>query len=322
MIKQNLKMFFKNIAYVFVPMGIIYLFLILILFTFAQFFLNKTASTINSIGTLIDQTISFNQTELTDYMKNAFGQINFENDFGTVLKEVFDTEWITKTINGFLKIITDSSTEFTDEVNKQINDYALALQNRLIYSLVCFALSAYLAVFVTRFILRKTNYKRSIFKAILASIINATLIAFILSITTYLVALWKFSLIFSSLIHVIVISYTSLLLSWLVLGYKKISFKEVVNFKNTFYQILSEIIMMAIAIVFVGLVNVIFNSLLAFLVALPILIYIASLIGIIFDSYVYSLVIKNFKRIRTLKTTEQLSEEMEEFHPIDDLKKN
>ncbi len=125
-------------------------------------------------------------------MKNAFGQINFENDLGTVLKEIFDTEWITKTINGFLKIITDSSTEFTDEVNKQINDYALALQNRLIYSLVCFALSAYLAVFVTRFILRKTNYKRSIFKAILASIINATLIAFILSITTYLVALWKF----------------------------------------------------------------------------------------------------------------------------------
>ncbi len=285
----NIKVFVRNLLYVFVPMGIIYLSLICIILVYGQFALEKTTAAINDISTTLNQTLNYDRDILLEYIKTAVKQINFSNDPLSVYKEIVSTSWIQNTLTGFINIISFSTTT-APEVEKIINSYAHSLIVGINNSIIIFAVMIYVSAFITRIVLRRFNARRSIFKSILSYVINSTLIALIISLATYLISLWKFSAIFSGLFYILVLSFSSLLLAFFIYGYRKVPIKKIINYKNILEQIGADFVILIVSMVAIILIAVFLSPILAFLLTVPLLVYIASIITIQSESYVFTMV--------------------------------
>lgn len=108
MIKNILKNFFKNLIYIFIPMGCFYLCLLLLLFALADAAISTVGKTAADFSLLLNQSIEDSETLLADFFSYAFSQINQSEDFTEILKEIFSTEWISKTVYGFLDTLNVS----------------------------------------------------------------------------------------------------------------------------------------------------------------------------------------------------------------------
>ncbi|MFA6861284.1 MAG: hypothetical protein WCR56_02755 [Bacilli bacterium] len=270
-------------------MGIFYLGLLLVLFSYFNFFVSSTMSTVDNISKLLDQSLTYNQEQLTAYLKDRFSQFDFNRDFAAVLDSLYNTDWLEKTLTGFLDIISSSSVELNQSFSLAISLYVSGLKNHLTIAITVLVLFLYLSALITKLVLRKQNTKRNLFLVILSMILNATVISGLLSFATYLLKLWNMSWIISLPLYLIILSFISLFLAWLVCDPKKIPFKEVVNFHNSLGQLIANSIMMMIVILLVLVFSVI-SQLLALLVAIPSLIYFSSILGVESESYVSEMI--------------------------------
>ena len=289
MIKNALKTFFKNLIYIFVPMGIIYLFFILIAFGAVSSVFSAAGASINSFVTLISDTVTGSEALVQDYFAYAFGLVDWNGNFFDILKEVINTDWIYNTVIGFLNTLDMSVTGFENQASSIVGELASSVAVTVTVSVSALALSVFFANFVTRMVIRRKNARRSLKKKIVAMILQSTLVVVILGLTAYLFSLWQFSAVFMAVLYVIVISFTSLLCSWLLHGGGKVKFRKAVNFRNICTYFLSSVIIVVICFAALALLAVLTNALLMILVALPLVVYAANIIDVNADSYIVSL---------------------------------
>lgn len=286
MIKNALKTFFKNLIYIFVPMGIIYLFFILIVFGLVSSTVSAAGSSLNAFFTLVSQTVDGAEGLVKDYFEYAFGLINWNGNFFDVLKEVLNTDWVYNTVVGFMQTLNVSVAGFEAEAANIVTDFVQTVAASLVVSVIALMLSVFFANFITRMVIRRMNARRGLKKKILALILQSTVVVAILGLTAYLFTFWQFSAAIMAVVYVIVISFTSLLCAWLIHGGGKVKFRKAVNFRNICTYFLSAVFILLICVAALALLLVLTNASLVILIGVPLIVYASNIIGVNADAYV------------------------------------
>ncbi len=288
MIKGILKNFFKNLIYVFVPMGIVYLAILLVLFFMASSFFNNIHSSGNALAELVQSSSASSNFTVKDFINYAMNQLDWNANPFETMKSVMDHRWIQNTLYGFLETLSLSTEGLNDGIYHIMKDFTATLAGQCITAGVFLSVMFYIASLATRTILRKQIANRNLKKKMLGYVIKPIVEAlgvilvaacsffvggyFILIVSVYLV------------IHVTL----SLFSAWIIHRDSNLKLSDVLNFNNVGKQLLASAIVIAIV---TGISGISFwiNEVLGLLISIPFIIYTMNLLDLNADSYVYQL---------------------------------
>ena len=141
---------------------------------------------------------------------------------------------------------------------------------------------------MTKFLIRRDIARRNIWKFLLVTFADSILTAGIALFSLWLTLLWMPSIIFASMLGIVIYGFVSLFEAYLVQGYKKVLLNKIINMKNIFELFAANMIICLISLAFSGLIVLITNAFVGAFIALPLLI-----IGIIIISLNAEVYVKN-----------------------------
>ena len=288
MIKSSLKNYFKNLPYLFVPMGIIYLFAVFSAVMLVERTVNAAGVMLDGFVELFSSTVNNASGIVGDYFDYAFSQIDWNGNFFDTVSEVVNTDWVRTTVVGFLETLDVTVADFGDKAQALVGDFVGAIRTRIIAAVVVIVLAVAIAGFVTRKVLRRANAKRGFLKMIVAWLFETIIVTAVTVLAVYLSARFTFALPATVTVYVIITCFLSLLGAWVVHGRKSLRIGEIVDAKNILTYFLSSVLVWLIAIAAVALVWLVFGGLLAVLVAVPLAVYTGNIVDVNADSYVLS----------------------------------
>ncbi len=285
MIKTALKNFFCNLVNLFIPMGIIYLFLLLAIFFFLSVFLQSSSEMIEQLVALIEDSSGKTNVTIPEFLSFAVGRLDRSDGFFGVLSQIFDGDWIGGTVRGFFRSLGAGSGDFENQLNGIVDGYIGQLSAALSVSIAFMSLGIVLGFYATGYAVRRRSAKRGFKRTIIAHtvvpiaqtviIVGCTLL--INSIRYYTLLVFAVCLIFMGIV--------SLTSSWILFGKGKIPFKQIVKGKNILLHIaVIGIIGVLVIAIAVGLFMI--HPLLAILLLIPILVYSYVILDVNTDSYV------------------------------------
>lgn len=289
MIKTALKNFFGSIIYIFVPMGIIYLFVLFALFAFVLSFVGSAATMIGELSVLINDTALQTGSSVTDFVVYACKQLTWDGNIFHFIGQIVDTNWVEGTVREFLAILNVSSEAFTDSFLVVVREFTGSVKAAIGFSITLCVLGFVLANYATGFVVRRKNARRGLKKWVIANTVLPLVESIVLGGLAALTAVISYFAILVFVVTVFAYAFLALASSWIVYSEKKIPLKEVVTVRNMLSMLASMgVIILLVAILFVGIM--ILNFLLAVLVILPILLYALNIIKVNTDAYVIGLV--------------------------------
>ena len=250
MIKTSLKNFFNSILYVFIPMGIIYLFVLLAIFGFVTAAIGSATTTLGELSELVSRTLT--------------------------------------TVEEFFKLLGTSSEAFTADFTAIVVDFSAAIKLQFTLAIVCCYLGLLLANYATGFMVRRKNARRGFKKWIVANTVIPFVESLVLSGAFALAGAIRYYSLLVFAVIVTAYAFLALTSSWIVYGNKTVPFKEVVNGKNLLEYLASVALIFLCVAAFFFLVMFI-NFILAALVVIPIVVYALNIIKVNADSYVKGL---------------------------------
>ena len=291
MIKNSFKNFFKNLAYIFVPMGIFYFGALLTIFYFSRNFLINVTDAGNELITYINANASTSEIAIKDFIDYAINQINWNNNIYEVIKEIINKNWINNTINGFLNTLNVSSSGLTNEINSIINVFSVSVKNALYISISSLGIFIFLSTILTRYILSKETINQTFKEKILGYIIKPIVSLIMITLILFINSLIGGYALIVLLIYLILDAYFSLFTSWFIYKNKGLKLKEVMNIKNTSKSLLSTFLIIVFTIL-IALIFAYINLNVGILITIPLVIYSLNIISINSESYVKNLVNK------------------------------
>lgn len=289
MIKNSLKNFVKNLIYVFVPMGIFYLFLLLTVFGLIETLGGALGQMISDLAELIHASVEDSSAAVNDFLGYAFGQLKWDGNYAETLRQILSGEWLKSTLTGFFETLNASTEGF----EAQCGEIVGAFHTKLVAGMSVAAVLCYIGItaanFATRFLLRRNTAKRGVKKFVIAHTlvpIAQTLILVGFFVLFLFIRLYSL-LVFAALL--VLMAVLSLTAPWLIHRDKNLKLKDVLTGKN----VLSHLAVVGIMIAFVlALSAVLFliNSLLAVLLIVPFALYCFCIADVNTDSFVCSLV--------------------------------
>lgn len=291
MIKNSFKNFFKNLVYIFVPMGIFYFGALLTIFYFSRNFLINVTDAGNELITYINANASTSEIAIKDFIDYAINQINWNNNIYEVIKEIINKNWINNTINGFLNTLNVSSSGLTAEINSIINVFSLSVKNALYLSICSLGIFIFLSTILTRYILSKETINQTFKEKILGYIIKPIVSLIMITLILFINSLIGGYALIILLIYLILDAYFSLFTSWFIYKNKGLKLKEVMNIKNTSKSLLSTFLIIGFTIL-IALIFAYINLNVGILITIPLVIYSLNIISINSESYVKNLVNK------------------------------
>ena len=289
MIKNSFKNFFKNLAYIFVPMGIFYFGALLTIFYFSRNFLINVTDAGNELITYINANASTSEIAIKDFIDYAINQINWNNNIYEVIKEIINKNWINNTINGFLNTLNVSSSGLTNEINSIINVFSLSVKNALYLSISSLGIFIFLSTILTRYILSKETINQTFKEKILGYIIKPIVSLIMITLILFINSLIGGYALIILLIYLILDAYFSLFTSWFIYKNKGLKLKEVMNIKNTSKSLISTFLIIIFTIL-IALIFAYINLNIGILITIPLVIYSLNIISINSESYVKNLV--------------------------------
>ncbi len=285
MIKNSLKNFFKNLIYVFIPMGIVYLFLLLAAFTFLSSTISNLAATLNSLGALVGDSATQSSEAVTQFLDYSFGQINWSAPFLDTLKQILDTDWIRTTIEGFLSTLSGSTAGFDEQFGSIITSCVSKLKLDFGVLITISVTGIVIANFVTGYAVRRSSAKRNV-KNFIAAHTVAPLMQSI--VVTVAVTLLFFIKLYSLLVLVGVLllaGIVAIVTSWAVYRGGGLKLKEVLTIKNILKYLASSALIIVITLAFAA-VFMFINPIIGLLLAIPFGIYALNIIDVNTGSYI------------------------------------
>ncbi len=288
MIKNSLKNFFRNFVYMFVAMGIVYLFLLIAVFVFVADVLDNAGGTLHSLFALIDDSAQQSSASVNEFLSYAFGQIDWDRNLWDVIREIIDEKWLQNTVKGFFNTLSVSTEGFEENFNAIIDSFKGKLIGDVAVCAVLCVTGVVAANFATRFAIRRRSARRNLRKTFIAYTIVPIVQS--LAVVSFLL-LYAFIKMYSLLISLAILLFAgalSIISAWLVHGSGKIKLKQVLTFGNLIKNIaVTAIILCMVIAVAVGLAFA--NKILAVLITVPLVIYSLNIISLNTESYVCAL---------------------------------
>ncbi len=289
MYRTAFKNFFKNIVYIFVPMGIVYLFLLIALFALFYAFMGQTGEMLTALAELIKVSTEQSSADVSEFFAYAFEQIQWNGNFFDTLREILDTDWLSTTVRGFFETLNASTEGFDASANAIFSNYSAQISMDLSIAVSIASLGVTLANFMTGWLIRRSAAKRTFKKFIVAHTIVPLVQSAVIIVSTVLLSVIQY---YSLLVFAAMVAIScafSLTSSWLIHGKGKIDIREVLTPKN----ILQHVGILALSFLIDAVLAVLLffvSPLLALLLMIPVFIYTFAIVDVNTDSYMLYLV--------------------------------
>lgn len=254
MILAALKTYFKNSKYVFVAMGLIYLVIILMLF-----------SLVHGIISVISSVSAETYENVANFVVAAFQDITFE--------EATSLEFYKQFLKGAAEIL-----------KADIENAVKMLTAVVLTTVACVLASIIGSQVLCRSLMRKSSADEKSLRGIVAMVIRYIISLGFGYLLVYLNTLWSYSFIFVLLLYFVHNAFENLFTTWIIhfRGYK---ITDIFNLKNSLKLVLSGFALIGINAVIIIVLYFVTGALLAILIALPLFAYVFAVMDIIAVSH-------------------------------------
>lgn len=265
-LKGGILNYLRSLKYFFTPIGTLAIGMAL---GFSQL-LSGAVSAISSLTrrlTEISQASSVDLMPIQNRLTDAIGTLDW-NDPTSALQTAFTTEWLSETWNAGV----NSYEGLTDSVRVEIGEAVDQCAAQLTGSMYLFVLLAWLGLavgyLITRWQIRRDLAKRSFWKLLMVSAVNALLGATVVAFCARMLAISGANAVLSLLISLVLWGFISLFEAYLVHGWRKVSFRKTVNFKIVGFLLLTNLLILSIAVGIALLISWITNRIVGIFVGI------------------------------------------------------
>lgn len=285
MVKNSMRNFLRNIALVFVPMGVFYLFLVVAMLLFASSTFQNVSGTISGFVKLVGESADNSSASVKQFFEYAFARIDWNGNFLSIVRQIIDTSWITETFKGFFATLSASSEGFDAQVAALVNSFTSTLKADIGVLASLTVLGVVCANLLIRFLLRRRTARRNLKSFIISHTLVPLFESAMLVVAILLMWLLKWYALLLYVALTALWAVVSLFNSWLIFRDGKVKAKQILTVENILSHIIVCVIMLVIvAAVFVALWFV--NPIVSILVTIPVFIYAVNIIDVNTDSYV------------------------------------
>lgn len=288
MIKNSLKTFGKNLVFVFIPMGILYLFLLIAVFCFLGSLIGNLGNTLKELFALVHVSAENSSSAVNDFLAFSFGKIDWNADLFTVVRQLLNFTWLKETVAGFFETLNASTESFGEDVNAILTSFLGKLKADIAVAAALCCLGILLAVFATRFALRANNAKRNVKQFLISHTLVPLAQGIVIVLFFVLYSFLRLYGLLAGLALLVLLAVLALLSSWMIHGKGILPFKKVLTAKNILKYIAALAIIFLIDVVVIGLLAAI-HLLLAAMIGVPFAIYSLCISDVAKDRYVRSL---------------------------------
>lgn len=284
-VKQGLKNYLLNLKYFFVPLGTLFLGVILGLSITIPLF----SATLGRLGEgLSALSLTFDLDAFADSLGIAVGELDWANPLNAI-GTMFSRSWLEGAFSACLRDLLPNYDQYVVE----IETLAGAAINDVIGYVVTIgafvALGFFGGFFLTKYLIRQEIAKRSIWQFLAVTAIDGLLSATLVALCTYLLSLWSASALFSTLVSYFLFATISLFEAYLCHGVHKVPAKKVVNFRNSSRLILTDSIVIGVAWLLSSGTAILFNELAGAVIGFTLMEIAFIVISLNAESYVLSL---------------------------------
>lgn len=283
MIRNAIRNFFKNLKYYFTPLGVVFFFLTIacgILFfqmgaAFTEFF-GKINDVLQKAGVNAETFQKEFMQELDKLPSNLYDAVEY----------ILSTSWLEDTLNRVFTTLTGDAEEYMGSVSAATATFIGNVFAGIWILFTFLVLGVVIGYWVTKSLIRREIARRSIWKSILATIIEGILLAAIASVGALLFSVWKPGAFVTFAVFALLFGFVSLLESYLIHGYRKMRFREVVSLRNLLSMYAGYAVVLLIVSLGYAIATVLLGKVIGILIVLP-LIEIAMIVnGLNVESYV------------------------------------
>ena len=289
MVKTLLKDFFKNMLYLFVPVGIVYTFIILGGYTFSKVAVSGFIQVVNDSLKLIGSSVSESETSIKEFLSYSMSQIEWGGNFFNTVRQIISTKWLQNTVKGFIDTLDNTTANFSEQIVGYVSAF---IHDVVVVSIIVLAfifVGVTISNYVTRYMLRKKTASSSNKKLSADVFIVPVLQSIVLFALAAMFPFIKgYSLLALCAVGIFNI-FGALLTTWLVKGKRHIKFKQIFKGKNFWLYFLCGLIIIAFDIL-VALVFALLSPLIALLLTIPLVIYSLNIMDLNAERYVGEIV--------------------------------
>ena len=247
MLKQGIKNYFTSLKFVFTPLGTMFIGMMIGFSILIPGIISAISTLAGGVNELA-QSVNLDFKVLGQYLWERVRTLDWNSPVEAV-KTMFSSQWLGDVLTRSLETILGSDFK-TLEVHLAalIAEFTADVLVNIIAFFALWIMGFFAGYAITKYLVRRSIAKRTIFKFLLAGIINAVLSLIAVVLCIWLFALWKNSIFISVLILIIAIPLFDLLEAYLLFGWKTTSLKKVVNLKNAALYILSAILIFIMSI--------------------------------------------------------------------------
>ena len=284
MIKQSVINFFRNLKYFFTPLGTLFLGLIFgVSFLYSGFKVQVKQATTEI--QMITQETNISINDLKDCVVESFADVPWEDPIEAI-KLITSSEWLNGTLKENISNTIDNYQLYASDIENAVVNAVSGYIKYIVIFVICAIFGFISGFFLTKFLIRRNIAKRNFWKFVLVTMLDSVLTIGVATLSMWLTLLWKPSIIFTSLVGIIIYGFISLFEAYIIHGYKKIPLKQVVNIKNSFLLFISNILIYIISFTISSFVIAITNAFVGVFIALPLVIVGIIVISLNAEAYI------------------------------------
>ncbi len=270
MIKQGIKNYFKSLKYFFTPLGTMFLGMMLGFSILLPGIVNAASDMITAVKQLADN-IDLDVNSMFNQLWDSVKALGWESPLEAI-KTMFTSQWLNEELTKILASIlgTDFDT-FKNQLVDIVKDFGAQVTVNIAIFIFFWILGFATGFSLVKFLIRRDIARRSLFKLVLANVLNSLLSSALVVLSLWLFTLWEYSIIISLILLLILVGIFALLEAYLIHGFKKIKLKDTVNAKNAGLYMLSNLIIFVISIC-LTLIAVAINKILGLFVGLSLVV--------------------------------------------------
>ncbi|MBO4479127.1 MAG: hypothetical protein J5774_02045 [Clostridia bacterium] len=288
MITLGLKNYFKSYRFFFVPLGALSLGIVAGLSIMVPMSINAIKEFITGVAKMMGE-MSFDWDAVKRTLLLSLQSLDWAHP-QAVVQEVFSKEYLGDLLRRAAEAALGDTSSVAAQFETLVGETVGKVATSLAVGVFLAALGGLLGYFVTRSLIRHDVAKRSVFKALLNSIVKTVLNVTVIAFGVWLISKTQQYAALAFLLTVALYGAVSFFEAYLVHGYKKIPLKKVMSVKNLFeIPILTLIEFVIAAIVYTG-ISLLTNELVSMYVSFAIFVITIICVQLNAEAYVKSLV--------------------------------
>ena len=286
MAKNIIKRYFINLKWIWIPFVLFSFFLIIgVLVIYISG--NGSFHTLISASTeeLADKETG-NAVEITNYLNQRLAMLSVDQGLDHTFQVLFTTSWFGDTFVGLDQLINNNYAASSAALSTYEETCKTTLLTGFGIGGGIIVLGISITDFVSTYIIYGKNLYCAVYQTVLEKLIEAFLIAAIITFATFLTVRYNVPVVLSALLILVLNIFLSLVESWIVMGKGKVRFDKAINRKVILSTLLGEMVVYSIFIGVTILLYYTLGSTISLLMIIPLLIYTNGICSISFDAHI------------------------------------